>query len=126
MNVQSLATTQSIQVRLNLKDDTSINFFGFIEHIVETMVDTALKHIVEVYDKVMPETVKVISKSEIGPKREVEASVLQVVTCLVIRLTHLSQKGALAELSHACMPRSCFRSTVNPHRYRFRGTSGNV
>jgi hypothetical protein len=100
MNVQSLATTQSIQVRLNLKDDTSINFFGFIEHIVETMVNTALKHIVEVYDKVMPETVKVISKSEIGQKREVEASVVQVVTCLVMRLTHLSQKGALAELSH--------------------------
>ena len=49
MNVQSLATTQSIQVRLNLKDDTSINFFGFIEHIVETMVNTALKHIVEMY-----------------------------------------------------------------------------
>jgi|ERR1700730_7434857 hypothetical protein len=97
MNVQSLARTQSIQVRLNLKDDTSTTFLGFIEHIVETIV-TALKHIVEMYDKVMPETAKVISKPEIGPKREVEASVLQVVTCLVIRLTHLSQKGALAEL----------------------------
>jgi hypothetical protein len=60
MNVQSLARTQSIQVRLNLKDDTSTTFFGFIEHIVETIV-TALKHIVEMYDKVMPETAKVPS-----------------------------------------------------------------
>jgi hypothetical protein len=44
----------------------------------------------------MPETAKAISISEIGQKEK--ASVLR--TCLVIRRTLLSQKGALAELSH--------------------------
>ena len=62
---------------------------------METIVTA--QHIVEMYDKVMPETAKVISKPEIGPKREWK-QVSSRSDLLGIRLTHLSQKGALAEL----------------------------